>query len=218
MKKGLIGRKVGMTQVFAEDGTRIPVTVIEAAPNIVVSLRTNEKDGYAAVQLGFGEAKEKHLGKPRLGHLKKAGVDMVRHLREIRLSENELEGVEVGARVGVDIFEPGMKVDATATTKGKGFQGVMKRHGMRGMRATHGTHESRRNPGSIGMCATPGRTLKNKRLPGHMGCRRVTTQNLKVVEVDPENNTLLIKGTIPGSRGSLVLIRSAVKAQVKKAA
>jgi large subunit ribosomal protein L3 len=211
MKKGLMGRKIGMTQVFTEDGTRIPVTVVEAEPNVVVALRTPEKDGYAAVQLGYGEAKKKHLTRPEIGHLEKAGGELRRHLREVRVDAADLEGLEPGAAVRVDIFEPGMKVDVTAISKGKGFQGVMKRHGMAGMRATHGTHEKRRNPGSIGQRKTPGRTFKNKRLPGHMGHKRVTTQNLVVVEVDAEQNVLLVKGTIPGSRGALVLLRPAVK-------
>lgn len=217
MKKGLIGRKVGMTQVFTEDGTRVPVTVIEAEPNLVTSVRTAEKNGYCAVQLGFEEVKEKHLTRPNQGHFKKHEVEPRRHLREFRVDQSELEGVEVGARVGVDIFEAGMKVDATANSKGKGFQGVMKRHGMRGMRATHGTHESRRNPGSIGMCADPGRVFKNQRLPGHMGNQRVTTQNLEVVEVDADSNVLLVRGTIPGHRGTLVILRPAIK-QPNKAA
>ena len=218
MKKGLVGRKVGMTQVFSEDGSRIPVTVVEAEPNLIVSLRTPERDGYSAVQLGYGQAKEKHLTKPELGHFKKNSVEPRRQLREIRVDESDLAGLEIGALVGVDIFENGMLVDATAVTKGKGFQGVMKRFGMAGMRATHGTHESRRNPGSIGNRKTPGRVFKNKRLPGHMGSRRVTTQNLKVIEVDAENNVLLIQGTIPGSRGSAVLIRPAVKSRANGAA
>ncbi len=211
MKKGLLGRKIGMTQIFAEDGKCIPVTVVEAKPNVVVSLRTPERDGYAAVQLGYDEAKEKHISRPELGHTKKAGVPPCRHLREVRVGADDLQGVEVGSLVGVDIFSTGMKVDATAQSKGKGFQGVMKRHGMKGMRATHGTHESRRNPGSIGNCKSPGRTFKNKRLPGHMGNRRVTTQNLEIVEVDSGENVLLVQGTIPGSRGGLVFLRPAIK-------
>ena len=211
MKKGLIGRKIGMTQVFTEDGSRVPVTVIEASPNQVVTVCTADKNGYRAVQLGFEDAKEKHLSKAELGHFKKNGVAPKRHVREFRVEEADLAGIEPGASIGVDIFEAGMLVDATAISKGKGFQGVIKRYGMRGMRATHGTHEARRNPGSIGNRKSPGKTFKNKKLPGQMGNRRVTTQNLKVVEVDAEENLILVKGTVPGAKGSLVLVRPAVK-------
>ncbi|RMG20335.1 MAG: 50S ribosomal protein L3 [Deltaproteobacteria bacterium] len=213
MNKGILGRKVGMTQIFDEAGNRIPVTVVEAEPNLVVGLRTPEKDGYAAVQLGFGAVKEKHLTRPMKGHFEKAGVEPRRTIREIRLAPEELEGVQVGQEVRVDIFEVGTRVDVTGITLGKGFQGVMKRHGMAGMRATHGTHEARRNPGSIGNRKTPGRTFPNKRLPGHMGHRRVTTQNLTIVGVEPEHHLLLIRGPVPGAKGTILTIRRAVKGQ-----
>lgn len=217
MNKGLFGRKVGMTQIFDDAGNRIPVTVVEVEPNLVVGLRTPEKDGYSAVRLGIGAVKEKHLKRPLKGEFEKNGVEPRRTIREIRVSPEELEGVEVGQTVGVEIFEAGVLVDVTGITQGKGFQGVMKRHGMAGMRATHGTHEARRNPGSIGNRKTPGRTFKNKRLPGHMGHRRVTTQNLKVVEVDPDNRLLLVRGPVPGPKGALLCIRRAVKGQKKAA-
>ena len=213
MNKGLWGRKLGMTQIFEADGTRVPVTVISAEPNVIVGLRTLEKDGYAAVRLGVGDLAEKHATKPLAGEFKKAGIPLKRLVRELRVDPSELEALEVGGTVGVDIFEKGMLVDVTGTSKGKGFQGVVKRHHMKGMRATHGTHEARRNPGSIGNRKTPGRTFPNKRLPGHMGHLRVTTQNLTVAQVDAQSGVVLIKGTVPGARGGMVLIRPAVKAR-----
>ena len=218
MNKGILGRKVGMTQIFETDGTRVPVTVLEVTPNVVVALRTPEKDGYAAVQVGFGARKDKHTTKPQAGHFKKAGVAPVAVLKELRLSAEELEGVTVGDQIDAGIFEKGMRIDVTATTKGKGFQGVLRRHHMKGMRATHGTHEKRRNPGSIGNRKTPGRTFKNKRLPGHMGHLKVTTQNLTVAGVDTGNNLLLVRGTVPGAKGAVVLVRPAVKGQKKATA
>lgn len=215
MKKGLWGRKLGMTQIFEEDGSRTPVTVIQAEPNVIVGLRTLEKDGYTAVQIGVGDLKEKHATKPVAGQFKKAGVPLKRMVREFRLEASELEGLEVGAELGVDMFERGMRVDVAGVSKGKGFQGVLKRHHMAGMRATHGTHEARRNPGSIGNRKTPGRTFPNKRLPGHMGNKKVTTQNLTVAAVDADSKVVLLKGTVPGARGDLVLVRPAVKGQKK---
>lgn len=213
MKAGILGRKVGMTQVFDATGERVPVTVLEASPNTVVAIRQPAKDGYAAVQLGFEERKEKHLTRPMKIAFEKAGVPAARVLREFRVDSSELDGLEVGATVDVGIFAAGMRVDVTSTSKGKGFQGVMKRHHMKGMRMTHGTHHVKRSPGSIGNATSPGRVMKNRRMPGQMGNKRVTTQNLKVVEVDAKNGLILVKGTVPGGRKSLVTIRRAVKGQ-----
>lgn len=218
MKKGILGRKVGMTQYYEEDGTCVPVTVIHAEPNLVVGLRTPDRDGYSAVQLGYGDAKEKHLTKPDLGRFKKNGVDPKRIVREVRVDAADLEALEIGAKIGVEIFEKGMVVDVTGSSKGKGFQGVIKRHHMSGMRATHGTHHTRRHGGSIGNATTPGRTIKNRRMPGQMGNARVTTQNLEVVDVDAEHGVLVLKGSVPGGKNGLLLIRPAVKGQKAKAA
>lgn len=213
MKAGLLGRKVGMTQVFDATGERVPVTVLQASPNTVVAIRKPETDGYAGVQLGFEDIKDKHLTRPMKGKFEKAGVPARKILREFRLEAAALEGLEVGATVDVSIFEVGMRVDVTATSKGKGFQGVIKRHHMSGMRRTHGTHHTKRAPGSIGNATTPGRVIKNRRMPGQMGNKRITTQNLKVIEVDAKNGVLLVKGTVPGGRKSLITIRPAVKGQ-----
>ncbi|MDF1563522.1 MAG: 50S ribosomal protein L3 [Deltaproteobacteria bacterium] len=213
MKAGILGRKVGMTQIFDATGERVPVTVLEASPNMVTAIRTLEHDGYTAVQLGFEDVKDKHLTRPMKVKFEKAGVAPKRVLREFRVDASVLEGLELGATIDLGIFEAGMLVDVTATSKGKGFQGVMKRHHMAGMRATHGTHEKRRNPGSIGNRKSPGRTFKNTRLPGHMGAKKITTQNLKVVEVDTNKGIILIKGTVPGGRNALVTIRPAIKGQ-----
>jgi len=206
-----------MTQIFTAEGERIPVTVVEVPSNTIVSLRTLERDGYTAVQVGLEEAKEKHTNKAMKGHFEKHGVPAFRILQEFRVSPEIVEAATVGSTVDLDIFEVGMKVDVTSTSKGKGFQGVMKRHHMSGMQATHGTHEKRRNVGSIGNRKTPGRTFKNKRLPGHMGDKRVTIQNIKVAEMDLGERIILLAGTVPGARGALVTIRPAVKGQGKSA-
>ncbi|RMG10341.1 MAG: 50S ribosomal protein L3 [Deltaproteobacteria bacterium] len=213
MKPGVLGRKVGMTQIFDAAGERIPVTVLKVEPNLITALKRIDRDGYTAVQLGIEPVKEKHLTRPMKAAFEKQGVAPRRFLREFRVSPEEIENYEVGGSIDVSIFEPGMRVDVTATTKGKGFQGVMRRHGMAGMRATHGTHEARRNPGSIGNRKSPGRTFKNKRLPGHMGQRQVTTQNVQVVEVDATEGVLLLKGAVPGSKNAVVRIRPAIKGQ-----
>ena len=208
MKKGIIGKKIGMTQIFDEKGNVIPVTVIEATPNIVAQVKTVETDGYNSIQLGYGEVKDKHINKPEKGHFTKAGLAAKKHLREFRVED--VENYKVGDEVKADIFEAGEKIDVQGTTKGKGFQGVIKRHGQHRGPMGHGSMYHRR-PGSMGSTSTPGRVFKGKKLPGHMGTLTVTIQNLEVVMVDVENNCILIKGNIPGPKKSLVIIKSAVK-------
>ncbi len=216
--KGILGKKVGMTQVFNERGEVIPVTVIEAGPCFVAQIKTVERDGYAAVQLGFDETKPRRLTRPQLRHLQKSNLPALRYLREIRLSADELAGVEEGQRVTVDIFEEGELVDVTGTSKGRGFAGVVKRHNFRGGPKTHGQSDRHRAPGSIGACTTPGKVLKGMRMAGRMGGERVTIQGLKVVMVDPERNLLLVRGTVPGANNGFLLIRQARKTrELKKA-
>ena len=209
MKKGIIGRKVGMTQIFDEKGNVIPVTVIEAGPCTVAQVKTVETDGYDAVQLGFGEVKDKHINKPENGHFAKAGLEAKKHLREFRLES--VEGVKVGDKVKADVFEAGEKVDVQGISKGKGFQGVIKRHGQHRGPMGHGSMYHRR-PGSMGSTSTPGRVFKGKKLPGHMGRVTITIQNLDVVRVDMDKNVILLKGSVPGAKGSILKIKSAVKA------
>jgi large subunit ribosomal protein L3 len=207
--KGLIGKKLGMTSIYDETGTAVPVTVIEAGPCVVVQQRSVEKDGYLAVQLGYGDQKEQRLNKPRLGHFKKAGVGAKRVLREFRVAEGE-DALAVGSVVTADIFAEGAFVDLISTGKGKGFQGVVRRHGFAGGRASHGGGWVRL-PGSIGMREHPGRVFKNKKMPGHMGSRRVTTQNAKVVQVRKDDNLILVRGSVPGANGDIVVIQEALK-------
>ena len=209
--KTLIGKKVGMTQIFDEKGAVIPVTVIEAGPCPVVQIKTVETDGYDAVQLGFGTVKENKVNKPDNGHFKKAGVKAVKHLREFRACPECLTGVKVGDEIKVDAFETGEKVDVQGITKGKGFQGVIKRHGQSRGPMGHGSMYHRR-PGSMGSTSTPGRVFKGKKLPGHMGVEKVTVQNLEIVKVDLDKNAILIKGSVPGNKGSILKIRKTVKA------
>ena len=209
MNKGLIGRKIGMTQIFDESGKVIPVTVIEAGPCVVAQVKTVETDGYQAVQLGFGDIKEKKLTKPAKGHFTKVNVTPKKHLREFRL--NSVEGLTVGQELKADIFTAGDKIDIQGTSKGKGFQGVIKRHGQSRGPMGHGSMYHRR-PGSMGPTSTPGRVFKGKKLPGHMGVEKVTVQNLEVVKVDLDKNAILIKGSVPGNKGSILKIRNAVKA------
>lgn len=215
--QGLIGKKVGMTQVFAEDGNMVPVTVIDASGCIVVNKRTPEKDKYSAVTLGLGEVKEKNVSKAQLNAFKKNNVKPRRFLREFRVTPEEAGKLNVGDEVKVDMFTKGQIVDVTGTTKGRGFQGVMKRWNFRGFGDTHGTHEYRRHPGAIGQRKTPGRVYPNKKLPGHYGVERVTTQNLTVAEVLPEKGLILIKGSVPGSADGLVMIRPAIKSFMRAA-
>ncbi len=212
--KGLIGKKVGMTQVYDENGVLIPVTVIQAGPCVVTDVKTMERDGYTAIQLGFGERKAKNVTKARAGHLAKAGVTGDRLpsvLREVRISAAE-EAPALGAELKADIFEANEYLDVVGTTKGRGFQGVVRRYRFGGGRASHGGAWTRRT-GSIGCCEWPGNVIKGKRMPGHMGNVPRTVQNLKIVRVMAEDNVLLLKGAVPGANGGMLLVRSAIKKQ-----
>ena len=209
MKKGIIGKKVGMTQIFDEKGNVIPVTAIETEGNIVAQIKTIETDGYQSIQLGYGEIKDKHINKPEAGHFAKAKLPNRKHLREFRL--DSVENYKVGDEVKVDIFEVGEKVDIQGTSKGKGFQGVIKRHGQHRGPMSHGSMYHRR-PGSMGATSTPGRVFKGKKLPGHMGRVTVTIQNLEIVKVDTDKNVLLVKGSVPGAKGAILKVKSTVKA------
>jgi large subunit ribosomal protein L3 len=212
MSKGLLGKKVGMTQIFSDDGSAVPVTVIQAGPCTVVGKRTPEKDTYSAVTLGFGAVKEKKLTKAQQGHFKKTGAPARAFLREFRLDAKDLEGFTVGQELKVaEVFKKGQLVDVIGITKGRGFAGVVKRFKVAGFVHGHGTHEYFRHIGAIGQRKTPGKVWKGKRMPGHMGVERVTIQNLAVVDVDAENNLLLVKGSIPGHNNGLVVIQPAVK-------
>ena len=206
--KGILGKKLGMTQIFTEAGNVVPVTVVEAGPVVVTQIKTTEKEGYNAVQVGFVDAKEKSLNKPQKGHLAAAKV-LKKHLKEFRM--DSVEGFEVGQEIKADIFAAGEMIDVTGTSKGKGFQGPIKRHGQSRGPESHGSRYHRR-PGSMGACSFPGRVFKNKKLAGHMGSVTVTVQNLEVVRVDAEKNLILVKGAIPGAKGSVVTIKEAVKA------
>ena len=205
--KGILGRKIGMTQVFDDNGRAIPVTVVEAGPCRVAQVKTPDSDGYTALQLSFGDGRR--VNRPLAGHYKKANIDPGRHLVELRL-DGPGEYV-VGQEIKADVFEDGELVDVVGVTKGKGFAGSMKRHNFSGLSATHGTQRKHRSPGSIGACATPARVFKGTRMAGHLGHSRVTTLNLKVIKADPERNLLLIRGAVPGPRGGLVMVRSAVR-------
>ncbi len=207
--KGLLGTKLGMTQVFDENNRVVPVTVIKAGPNVVTQVRTPENDGYAAVQLAFGAIDPRKVNKPRTGHFDKAGVTPRRYLAELRTTD--AGEYEVGQEITAEVFEAGAVIDVTGTSKGKGTAGVMKRHGFSGLGASHGTQRKHRSPGSIGGCATPGRVFKGVRMAGRMGHVRVTTQNLTVHRVDADSGLILIKGAIPGPKGGLVFLRSAAK-------
>ncbi len=211
MAIGLIGRKVGMTRVFTEAGTSVPVTVIEAEPNVVTQLRTTEKDGYNAFQVTTGSRKASRINKAEAGHFAKAGVEAGRGLWEFRLEEGEGEDIAVGSGLKVDLFAEGQIVDVCGVSKGKGFQGGVKRHNFHMQDATHGNSLSHRAPGSIGQCQTPGRVFKGKKMAGHMGSERVTTQNIEVVRVDLERNLLLVKGAVPGANGGDVIVTPAAK-------
>lgn len=202
----IIGRKVGMTQIFAEDGARIPLTVIEAGPCPVVQVKTDERDGYQAAQLGFGASKAKHINKPEQGHLKKGGAPLVRHLHEFSLDELGNEELSEGDVVTVESFVPGSYVRVTGTSKGKGFAGTIKRHNFKRGPKSHGSHNVR-GPGSIGAAAYPARVFKGIRMAGHMGARQVTQRGLQIVDRDVERNLLLVKGAVPGAVGSIVWVR-----------
>ena len=205
--KGILGRKMGMTQVFDDEGRAIPVTVVEAGPCRVAQVKTPETDGYTAVQLSFGTPKR--ANKPLSGHYAKVGIAPGRYLVELRLDEPG--EWKVGDEIKADIFETGDLIDVIGVTKGKGFAGAMKRHNFAGLSATHGTQRKHRAPGAIGACATPSRVFRGTRMAGHMGHRRVTTLNLRVIKADPERNLLLVKGAVPGPKGGLVMVRTAVR-------
>lgn len=206
---GILGTKLGMTQVWDEAGRLVPVTVVEAGPCVVTQVRTADVDGYSAVQIAFGAIDPRKVNKPLTGHFEKAGVTPRRHLVEIRTAD--AAGYELGQELTAATFETGQVVDVVGTTKGKGFAGVMKRHGFSGVGASHGAHRNHRKPGSIGGCATPGRVFKGMRMAGRMGGDRQTTQNLTVHAVDADKGLLLIKGAVPGPRGGVVLVRTAAK-------
>ncbi|QCQ92191.1 50S ribosomal protein L3 [Rhodococcus sp. SGAir0479] len=207
--KGILGTKLGMTQVFDENNRVVPVTVVKAGPNVVTQIRTEERDGYSAVQLAFGAIDPRKVNKPTSGQFAKAGVTPRRHIVELRVAD--ASAYEVGQELTAEVFEDGAYVDVTGTSKGKGFAGTMKRHGFAGQGASHGAQAVHRRPGSIGGCATPGRVFKGMRMSGRMGNDRITTQNLSVHKVDAENGLLLIKGAIPGRKGGLVIVKTAVK-------
>jgi large subunit ribosomal protein L3 len=210
---GILGTKLGMTQVFDENNRVVPVTVVQAGPNVVTQIRTTEKDGYVAVQLAYGAIDPRKVNKPRTGHFAKAGVTPRRHLVELRTSD--AGDYSVGQEITAEVFQAGAVVDVVGTSKGKGTAGVMKRHGFGGLGASHGTQRKHRSPGSIGGCATPGRVFKGLRMAGRMGNARTTTQNLTVHRVDTDNGLLLIKGAVPGPRGGLLLVKSAAKGGAK---
>ena len=208
-KKGLLGEKLGMTQVWDENNRVVPVTVVKAGPCVVTQVRTPEVDGYAAVQIAFGQVDPRKVTKPMLGHFAKAGVTPRRHLLELR--ETNAAEYTLGQELGADTFEAGAEIDVTGVTKGKGFAGTMKRHGFHGVSASHGAHKNHRKPGSIGACATPGRVFKGVRMSGRMGGVTKTVQNLSIHAVDVEKGLILVKGAIPGPAGSVVLLRTAAK-------
>ena len=209
MKKAILTTKVGMTQVFSEDGVLTPVTVLQAGPCVVTQVKTVENDGYSAVKVGFGDIREKLVNKPKKGHFAKAGVTAKRFLKEFRLED--AESYTLGQEIKADVFAAGDKVDATAKSKGKGFQGAIKRHGQSRGPMAHGS-KYHRHAGSNGSATTPGRVFKGKHMPGHMGAVRVTVQNLEVVSVDAEKNLILVKGAVPGPKKSLVMLKESVKA------
>jgi large subunit ribosomal protein L3 len=208
-KKGILGEKLGMTQVWDENNRVVPVTVVKAGPCVVTQVRTPENDGYSGVQIAFGQIDPRKVTQPMLGHFAKAGVTPRRHILELRF--DDASDYALGQELGADTFEAGSNIDVTGVTKGKGFAGTMKRHGFHGVSASHGAHKNHRKPGSIGACATPGRVFKGVRMSGRMGGITQTTQNLKVHAVDAEKGLILVKGAIPGPAGSVVLLRSAAK-------
>jgi len=210
--KGIIGKKVGMTQIFDDEGNVIPVTVIEAGPCYVTQVRSAERDGYVAVQLGYQETKPKRLTQGQLGHLRRNNLPALRVLREFRILAGG-EELEEGQEIKVDVFEQGERVDVIGTSKGRGFAGTIKRHGFHRQPKTHGQSDRERAPGSVGMCATPGRTLKGHRMAGRMGNQRTTIKNLEVVVVDPERNLLAVRGSVPGAKNGIVMIKPTTKAR-----
>jgi large subunit ribosomal protein L3 len=207
--KGVLGEKLGMTQVFDEVGRIVPVTVVQAGPCVVTQVRTPDADGYSAVQLAYGAVDPRKVNKPETGHFRKAGVPPRRYLIELRT--NDASEYQLGQEITVDVFTAGQKIDVTGTSKGKGFAGVMKRHNFKGLSSSHGTQRKHRSPGSIGACATPSRVFKGMRMAGRMGGMRTTTQNLLLHAIDLEANLLLVRGAVPGPAGSLIFVRTAVK-------
>jgi large subunit ribosomal protein L3 len=212
--KGLLGEKLGMTQVWDAANRLVPVTVVAAGPNVVSQVRSPEKDGYSAVQLAFGAIDPRKVNKPKAGHYARSGAAPRRHLVELRTTD--ASEYELGQEVTVEAFAPGQLIDVTGRTKGKGFAGVMKRHGFHGLRASHGVERKHRSPGSIGACATPGRVFKGVKMAGRMGGARYTVQNLTVQAIDLDNNVILVRGAVPGPKGALILLRTAAKDSVKK--
>lgn len=210
MNKGLIGKKLGMTQIFDEQGKVVPVTVIEAGPCVVAQVKTVETDGYNAIQLGFGDVKESKINKPEKGHFAKSKLTPKKHLREFRL--DSIENINVGDELKADTFTAGDQLDIQGTSKGKGFQGVIKRHGQSRGPMGHGSMYHRR-PGSMGPTSTPGRVFKGKKLPGHMGSQTITIQNLEVVRVDLDKNVILVKGSVPGAKGAILKLKTSVKSK-----
>ncbi len=204
--KAILGTKIGMTQIFADNGTVVPVTVVKAGPCVVLQRKTKEIDGYCALQVGYGDIKEKNVNKPKMGHFKKAGAKPTRYIREF-LTQDE---AEVGSEIKADVFTDGEKIDVCGISKGKGFQGVIARHGQHRGPMSHGSRYHRR-PGSMGACASPAKVMKGKKLPGHGGSLRVTIQNLEIAKIDADNNLILVKGAIPGANGGLVTIKKSVK-------
>ena len=213
MTIGLVGRKVGMTRIFTDDGGALPVTVLDVSENRVTQIKTAEKDGYAAVQVAFGKRRANRVNKPLAGHLAKAAVEAGRTLREFRAEADELASLKVGGKIGVEIFKVGQKVDVQGVTVGKGFAGVIKRHHFHSQRASHGNSISHKTPGSTGQNQSPGHVFPGKRMPGHLGDARRTIPNLEIVRIDAERQLLLVKGSVPGSSGRDVVVKPAVKAQ-----
>jgi len=209
--KGILGTKLGMTQIFDENARVVPVTVIQAGPCTVTQLKSPERDGYSAVQLAYGDVKPRRVTKPVAGHFAKAGVEPRRHLVELRTAD--AGEYALGQELKADVFAEGERVDVVGVSKGKGTAGVMKRHGFKGLSASHGTERKHRSPGSVGACATPGRIFKGMRMAGHMGHERVTVLNLQVVKVDPERNLLLVRGAVPGPKRGLLMLRSSVRSR-----
>jgi large subunit ribosomal protein L3 len=209
--KGILGTKLGMTQIFDENARVVPVTVIQAGPCTVAQLKSPERDGYAAVQLAYGDIKPRRVTKPVAGHFAKAGAEPRRHLVELRTAD--AGEYALGQELKADVFAEGDRVDVVGVSKGKGMAGVMKRHGFKGLSASHGTERKHRSPGSVGACATPGRIFKGLRMAGHMGHERVTVLNLQVVKVDPERNLLLVRGAVPGPKRGLLMLRSSVRSR-----
>ena len=213
MTIGLVGRKVGMTRIFTDDGTTLPVTVLDVSDNRITQIKTAEKDGYAAVQVAFGKRRASRVSKPLAGHLAKAAVEAGHLLREFRARPEDLASLKVGGKIGVEIFKIGQKVDVQGVTIGKGFAGVIKRHHFHSQRASHGNSISHRTPGSTGQNQSPGHVFPGKRMPGHLGNKRRTIGNLEIVRIDAERQLLLVKGSVPGSSGRDVVVKPAVKAQ-----